>query len=117
METKTVCLVLFLAVLAVQQNVVILNRGCKEFDANSDCLACSQRYYKDAQGICQPVNVNCNGYNPINGACTSCYPGFVQIEDTCLPEALFSVVTFDPFCNQFEGDVCVKCAWGYYFDS
>ena len=53
----------------------------------------------DEEGICQPVNINCNGYNRDNGACLSCYSGFVLIEDTCLPEVLFPAAQFDPFCN------------------
>ena len=118
MEKYTkLCLVFLLATLALAQNVVILNRGCNEFAPNGDCLTCSKRYYKDGAGICQPVNVNCNGYNPKNGACTSCYSGHTLIEDTCLPEFLFPATSFDPFCNSFEGNECVKCAKGYYFDS
>lgn len=116
-KNMTFALLFLMVTLAIGQNVVILNRGCKQFSVNGQCVACSQRFYRDEEGICQPVNVNCNGYNSATGACTTCYPGHVLIQDTCLPEALFPVSTFDPFCNKFEGDVCVKCAWGYYFDS
>ena len=108
-----------LVVLAQTQGVVILNRGCKEFNAAGDCTRCSTRYYKDDEGICQPVNSNCNTYNPVNGACTSCYSGFVQIEDTCLPEALFPNIApvTDPYCNLFQDSKCVKCAFGYFFNA
>lgn len=109
-----VCLIAF----AQAQGVVILNRGCKEFDAGGECVSCSTRYYKDDEGICQPVNTNCNTYNPINGDCTSCYVGHVIIEDTCLPEAFFPSLNTptDPFCNTFKDSKCLKCAYGYFFN-
>ena len=96
-------MLLCLITLAQAQDIVILNRGCKEFDASGNCLSCSTRYYKDEEGICQPVNPNCNTYDPVNGACLSCYSGHIIIEDTCLPEALFPNLKTptDPFCNQF----------------
>ena len=37
------------------------------------------------------------------------------MEDTCLPEAIVSVL-YDPNCNKFEGSKCVKCSFGYYFN-
>ena len=116
MRAFTAAFILGLLAIAHAQNVIILNRGCKTFDAAGACVECSTRYYRDDEGICQPVNPNCFTYDMSNGACTSCYPGFVPIEDTCLPEALFpSETPTDPFCNKFEGSKCVKCAFGYYF--
>lgn len=107
-----------LVVIANTQGIVIINRGCNSFDSAGNCMTCSTRYFMDKSGICQPVNSNCNDYNQITGGCITCYSGFTIVEDTCLPSALFpSQTVFDPFCNQFEGSVCVKCAFGYYFDS
>lgn len=73
--------------MALGSNVVILNPGCKQFDQAGACATCSARFYKDQQGICQPVNSNCKTYRSDNGACTSCYDGFSIVEDACLPRS------------------------------
>lgn len=82
-----ILLLSLLFVTAYTGKVIILNPGCKQFDSSGKCAACSTRFYKDKEGICQPVNPNCRDYNPTNGACTSCYDGFSIIEDTCLPKS------------------------------
>ncbi len=109
---------LILALLYVQTlstGVIYLNPGCSNFDSEGGCIDCSSRFYKDSQGICQPVNPNCNDYHPLNGDCVTCYSGFALIEEACLPEFLVSNM-FDPYCNKFEGSKCVNCSSGYYFD-
>ena len=83
--TIVIILFSFLLFSSNCQNVIYLNPGCNKFNEAGDCISCSVRFYKDNNGICQPVNPNCNGYNPITGACTTCYPGFAIIENTCLP--------------------------------
>lgn len=104
----------FLLVLTVQQSIVIRNIGCKTYEKGR-CVACSTRYYLDAENICQPVNPNCNAYNITNGACLSCYAGFGLIEDTCLPGIFAN--SFDPNCNTFNGDTCVKCSLGFFLNA
>ena len=91
------------------QAIVIRNVGCKNFNNQQICVECSTRYYLDGNAICQPVNPNCRTYDSTNGACTSCYPGFGLLEDTCLPG-----ITTDPNCNKYEGDVCVRCSKGFF---
>lgn len=89
METKLRFLILLVALAAVAHagNLIVLNPGCRQFDASGVCAACSNRYYKDGEGICQPVSNNCRTYKSDNGACTSCYDGFSIVEDTCLPKS------------------------------
>jgi hypothetical protein len=72
----SVVLLLTLSSLVYSANIIVLNPGCRQFDSNGNCLACSNRFYKNKEGICQPVNNNCRTFNPDNGACTSCYDGF-----------------------------------------
>lgn len=79
------------------KGTIVNNVGCKAFSLYGDCEECSQRYYMDDERICQPVNPNCRTYDPENGDCTGCYPGFQQIETTCLPSVIFKA--FDPNCN------------------
>lgn len=94
--------------------MIIRNLGCKTYSSGV-CSTCAVRYYLDSNNICQPVNPNCNTYNTTNGACLSCYPGFGLIEDTCLPGLVSS--SFDPNCNTFKGDSCIKCSLKYYLNS
>lgn len=83
--TLLIVLCSFSLILSNSQNVIYLNPGCNKFNEDGNCVSCSVRFYQDDNGICQPVNPNCNGYNPDTGACTTCYPGFAIVEDTCLP--------------------------------
>lgn len=101
--------------LSSTQTIVIRNIGCKSYNAQGVCNNCSLRYYLDPANICQPVNPNCNTYNPSTGACLSCYSGFGLIEDTCLPGLVSG--NFDPNCNTFNGDLCVKCSVGFFLNS
>lgn len=103
-----------LLTLACTQAVTIRNMGCKTYAAGV-CTGCSNRYYLDSQNICQPVNPNCNTYNDKTGGCLTCYPGFGLIEDTCLPGIVTNA--FDPNCNSFKGNDCIKCSKGYFLNS
>jgi hypothetical protein len=112
MDVKAVLVLSLCLVVAHLQGVVVLNRGCKSYNEKQQCVECSTRYYLDVGGICQPVNSNCNAYDPATGACRSCYDGWGLIENTCLP----GVVTqsFDPNCNTFRDNVCIKCSKGFF---
>lgn len=67
---------LLLASSIFSQNIIIRNNGCKSFDAAGKCTSCSDRFYQDLNNICQPVNPNCNAYDPANGNCLTCYVGY-----------------------------------------
>lgn len=107
--------ILLLLALTNSQSVTIRNFGCKTYNEKQVCTECSTRYYLDSKAICQPVNPNCKTYDPLTGACLSCYPGFGIIETTCLPGIVSN--QFDPNCNQFNGSTCLKCSSGYYLAS
>lgn len=81
MNKRILCLGLALCFITLIhcQSVIILNPGCKQYNTAGSCVACSNRFYKDAEGICQPVNPNCKTYKNENGACTSCFDGFAII--------------------------------------
>lgn len=113
--------ILIILALSSCQNVVIINKGCREFKSGGECLSCSNRFYLDKEGICQPVNSQCRTYDNSNGACTSCYDGFAIIENTCLPDLtpsqLFAILGPISNCNQIDSDgKCLKCSLGFYFD-
>lgn len=114
----SVLLILIFNTLVFSQNVIIFNPGCRQYDTAGNCVACSNRFYKDKEGICQPVNNNCRTFNPENGACTSCYDGFAIIEDVCLPKLESDDFAGLSNCNQLgPNGTCKKCSSGYYFDS
>lgn len=72
--------------IAFSGDVIYLNNGCKSFDQQGNCVLCSNRFYPDSSGICQPVNPNCYTYDKTNGDCLSCYTGFEPYEGACLPK-------------------------------
>ena len=109
-----IALVVALTIAMVEvecQIVMIRNLGCRKSEEGV-CVECVTRYWLDSEAICQPVNPNCNTYDPANGACLTCYPGFGLIEDTCLPGIVTS--SFDPNCNTFANGTCEKCSVGFY---
>ena len=116
---RTVLVLIFISVVS-STGVLVLNPGCKRFDNGNICAQCSDRYYKDNQGICQPVNQNCKTYNGKDGACTSCYDGFFVVEDACLPvpdSQLLALAEALINCNQIADDnTCKRCSVGFYFD-
>lgn len=79
------------------------DQNCKDYN-NGKCNSCSNRYYLGPEGRCIPVNAYCNDYNPLGGACTSCYKGFSLSNGLCVP-----ATQDDPYCkgrNQASGS-CV----------
>lgn len=51
--------------------------GCASWDwDNAVCLACSNNWVFDINGICIKVNDLCRTYDPNTGFCTSCYRGY-----------------------------------------
>ena len=58
--------------------------GCAEWDwANQICLSCSERCILNANGICTPVDNNCQSYTN-SGVCTGCYKGYIPVSYTHL---------------------------------
>lgn len=104
---------IFLLALAASQSIGI-NIGCKQYANDSiTCLTCSQRYYKDSKGVCQPVRTTCNTYDPFTGACTSCYDGYMLVEVVCIPNPNPK----DSKCANFSNGVCKQCSRGYYLQN
>ena len=53
-------------------------------------------------------------YDPNNGVCTSCYPGFeVSAFGGCIKSEALEI---DPNCKTFRNDVCTECAKGAIFN-
>lgn len=75
------------------------------------CAQCSPFSYFSA-GVCTQVNPQCKTFNSFNGACTSCYAGYVLSSGAC--NAAASQLT-DLLCAVWRGPLCVQCAQSAYF--
>lgn len=87
--------------------------NCKQFDSNNICVECGTRFYASASGTCQSVSPLCREYNPSNGACTSCYPGYTVNGTTCVVGS----VNNDVNCRTFQNDVCTACYNGFFLNA
>ena len=105
---KAIILVFLLSLVFGQ--VIRTNLGCKKINPDGSCDTCSDRYYKDSEGICQPVSTSCRTYNAKNGDCTGCYGGYILVNVVCVRDP----TPKDQFCANFKDGLCVKCSKGYY---
>ena len=92
--------------LCVNGTAVALDPNCAAFNGNL-CTNCSRNFYFGPNALCLAVDPLCNGYNPVNGACTGCYQSFALQNGACVPNANNSLT--DPNCASFLGTVCVAC--------
>jgi hypothetical protein len=64
MKVSLIVALTFLFATVASQMIVVVNFGCKKFNKDGTiCLQCSNRFYNDTEGICQPVSPSCKGYN------------------------------------------------------
>ena len=91
-------------------------------DLNGDCTECSFRYWMDADGNCHKVDDNCEDWDPANGDCTDCYPGYIVVDGACerdeeeqIPPAGGDV---PEGCHSYdhENQVCMECSFRWYYD-
>ena len=57
--------------------------GCIEYDANG-CKTCEYRRVRISASECRKVSDQCNTWNSSNGACLSCYNGYILSNGQCL---------------------------------
>jgi hypothetical protein len=88
--------------------------GCAIW-VGSKCMTCSQRYYFNQQNVCVPVSDFCSTWSS-NGACNSCYGGYVLSSGTCVVNTNTNYVTGNPLCQTFSGQTCIACASRSYFN-
>jgi hypothetical protein len=91
---------------------ILVNIGCKSYAPDGkNCLKCSDRFYSDSTGVCQPVSSTCKTYDDTNGACLTCYDGYFLAEIIC---AFGSLPSSDPYCISNKNGICSKCSKGFY---
>lgn len=104
------------AIIGFAQTIVI-NYGCKSYSKDgTTCVLCSDRFYMDGSGICQPVSSACKTYDPSNGACLTCYDGYFLADVICAFGSLPSASS-DPYCLKVVNQTCSQCSRGFYLSN
>ena len=82
---------------------------------NGFCLNCSLGYYFGINRKCKKIPDTCLNFDTGAEKCLACYSGYTLNNNSeCIKSA---VEKTDPGCNTFENGICVRCSFGYYFDS
>jgi hypothetical protein len=85
--------------------------------SNSICQKCYSGYYVKSNGLCAQFNTLCKTSNPTNGACLSCYPGYVILNGICVLN-VSPTASKDPNCKSSDASgVCNSCYSGYYLST
>ena len=63
----------------------VTDPNCKEFQYGQ-CKKCSDKYYFNKFWKCVKVSTLCKEYDPNNGRCTLCYPGYLVQKGNCVRE-------------------------------
>jgi len=96
--------------VTLNANTSSIDPNCLNYSLPLDkCLNCSNRYYVGTTGKCFPVNPLCQNYS-VNGACTSCYQGYILDIGLCGIAA-----SSDPYCSNTTSDgTCLSCYSGFF---
>jgi proprotein convertase subtilisin/kexin type 5 len=102
-----------LLIISASQTIIV-NYGCKSYSKDGQtCLLCSDRFYMDGTGICQPVSSSCKSYNSSTGACLTCYDGYFLADVICAFGSIASSNS-DPYCLKVVNQTCTQCSKGFY---
>jgi hypothetical protein len=75
------------------------------------CSLCPNRYYFGPNGLCTPINPQCDTYS-FSGGCLSCYSGYKISGVDCIP----SIKKLDYNCKSYNAlGVCASCYSKFYF--
>lgn len=97
----------------IKETTADIDGGCKSFKDGA-CIECSFGFYFD-NGKCVVVPATCANFDIPNRKCKACYPGYsLNSRFACVEEAPAQI---DAGCNEFKDGVCVKCSFGFYFES
>jgi hypothetical protein len=95
--------------------VAFQDPNCQRWDsARSACTQCSTRFFIDTTGRCRQVNPLCRTSDPNNGACLSCYPGYIIAGPNCV---VGGASNSDVNCQNITSGLCTRCYSGFFLDS
>lgn len=113
----TICLTLIFIMGQANPIVTGTNNNCVKYDSKGKCIECADRYWLDSSTCtCVKVNDYCLTWNPDNGLCLTCFPGYGSPRNgVCLaiPSCEQSLL-YDLNCQCYSDDrVCIGCYSGY----
>ena len=89
--------------------------GCANWDwDNLVCLACSDKWVFNGEGVCVAVNDHCSTHGD-NGNCLTCYKGYDLQNGACVYSADNTAHPADLGCGTWDWDnrVCLVCSNGW----
>jgi hypothetical protein len=91
---------------------------CKTW-TNNNCIACADRAYFDANGVCQGVSSNCNTWDAKTGNCLTCFGGYDLSTGSCIFSASNNAKPSDLGCSKWDwkNQVCISCSGNWAFNS
>lgn len=90
-----------------------IDPGCSEFKDGA-CIKCSFGFYF-YNNKCNAIPSTCANFDIAQRKCLGCYSGYTLDKNMACVKA--TPASVDPGCNEFENGVCIKCSFGFYFDS
>jgi hypothetical protein len=93
--------------------------GCKTWDwTNQKCLACSNNWVFNSNGVCIPVSDNCQSHSA-SGACTACFVGYDLVNGTCVYSSSNTAKPADLGCKTWDwtNQVCLACSNNWVFNN
>ena len=87
--------------------------NCLKFNDNKICQLCANRFFLDANSKCKQVSSLCKTYNQGNGACETCYNGFVISGSGCIGA---TAGNSDQNCKVSNKGICLQCYNGFYLN-
>lgn len=65
-------------------------------------------------GVCTPADPACKTFDPSNGACTSCYQGYVARYGQCVRDTSGPT---DLLCAKWNGNICQQCSQSAFWSN
>lgn len=93
--------------------------GCATWDwENRVCLACSEKYFRNSEGVCVPVSDQC-AESAENGDCTLCFSGYDLVNGQCIFSEANNAQPADLGCGTWDwtNQVCLACSEKFVFNA
>lgn len=91
------------------------NSLCKTFE-NKVCIACADRAFFNADGVCVAVSDFCNTWDALTGHCLTCYAGFDLKEGSCNLSPRINPSDLGCRLWDWNNQVCEACSKNWVFN-
>lgn len=84
----------------------------------TSCIKCAERAFFNIDGLCVPVDSQCQTWDPLNGNCLSCYGGYLLSTDGRCTQSPVQAPS-DAGCSRWSADIktCLECSQRFFFDT